>query len=85
LILLGVFGVPLGFLLGVYRREKEIYIFTLLLLLEMLYSNGLDYVLFEPNKAEHFSKFSLKTVEQINTRPLKIILKEPNQRPHINT
>jgi hypothetical protein len=73
----------LGFSLGVYRRDKKIYVFTSLLSLKMLYSIRLDYVLFEPNKAEQFSKFSLKTIEQINTRSLKIILKEPNQRPQI--
>jgi hypothetical protein len=83
LILLGLFGVLLGFSLGVYRRDKKIYVFTSLLSLKMLYSIRLDYVLFEPNKAEQFSKFSLKTIEQINTRSLKIILKEPNQRPQI--
>jgi hypothetical protein len=53
LILLSIFGVLLGFLLCVYKRDET----------------------------EQFSKFSLKTIEQINTRPLKIILKEPNQRP----
>ena len=87
LILLGIFGVLLGFLLGVYRRKDEIYVFLLLLLLKILYNKGFDDVLLgylrdsslEPNT----SKFSLKTLPQIDRRPLKIILKEPDQKPQI--
>ena len=36
IILLGLFGIVLGFLLGVYRREDDIYVFILLLLLKLL-------------------------------------------------
>lgn len=85
-ILLGIFGILLGFLLGVYNRDEkieEIYVFLLLLLLKILHNNGFDDVLLEPNKAEQFSKFSLKTIEPINPRPLKITLKEPDQIPQI--
>jgi hypothetical protein len=46
----------------------------------MLYNDRLNSILLEPHKAKDFSKFSLKPMEQINTGPLKIILKEPNQR-----
>ena len=92
LILLGIFGVLLGFLLGIYRREGRedaIYVFLLLLLLKILYSNGFNDVLLEylhdlsiePNTAEEFSNFSLKSIEQIDPRPLKITLKKPDQIP----
>ena len=74
-------------LLGIHKRHQEIYVFTLLFLLEMLYSNGFEDVLLayfpglflEPKTAEPFSKFSLKSIEQIDPRPLKITLKEPEQ------
>ena len=83
MIILGLFGVLLGFFLGVYRRKDDIYVFTLLFLLELIYNNGLDYVLLEPNKAEPFSKFSLKTIEQINPRPSKLFLGELVEKPQI--
>ena len=89
LILLGVFGIIIGFLLGVYKREDEINAFLLLLLLKIIYNSGFDDVLLEylhdlsleTNTVEPFSKFSLKSIEQIVTRPLKIIFKEPEQIP----
>lgn len=90
LILLGIFGILVGFSLGVYRRENEvneIYIFLLLFLLQILYHNGFEDVLLEilrrrslePRNIEQFYNFSLKSIEQINPRPLKIALKEPDQ------
>jgi hypothetical protein len=81
IILLGLFGILLGFLLGVYRREDDIYIFILLFLLQILYNDGFDYGLLKPNKVDQFSKFSFKTIEQINPRPSRLILKEPDQIP----
>jgi len=33
----------------------------------------------ETNTVETFSKFSLKSIEQIDSRPLKITLREPEQ------
>ena len=89
LILLGIFGITLGFLLGVYKREDEINTFLLLLLLKIIYNNGFNDVLLEylhdlsleTTTAETFSKFSLKSIEQIDPRPLKITLKEPEQIP----
>lgn len=92
LIILGVFGVLLGFLLGIFRRKgevNEVYIFLLLLLLKILSNNGFDDVLLEPlrirslepRNIEEFSKFSLKSIEQMDPRPLKIIFKEPEQIP----
>jgi hypothetical protein len=47
----------------------------------MLYNDGFDYGLLKPNKVDQFSKFSLKTIEQINPRPSRLILKEPDQIP----
>lgn len=90
LILLAIFGVLLGFLLGVYSlysREEEVYLFLLLLLLKILYNNGFDDILLEPlrirslelRKIDEFSNFSLKSIQQINLRPLKIILTKPDQ------
>src|SRR5687768_3916046 len=84
LILLGVFGIIIGFLLGVYKPEDEINTFLLLLLLKIIYNNGFDDVLLEylhdlsleTSTAESFSKFSLKSIEQIDPRPLKITMKE---------
>lgn len=87
LILLGIFGIIIGFLLGIYKREDEINTFLLLLLLKIIYNNGFNDVLLEylhdlsleTTTAETFSKFSLKSIEQIDPRPLKITLKEPEQ------
>ena len=81
LIFLVLLGIVLGFWVGVYNREEEIYVFTLLSLLEMLYKNRFNPVLLElwgdlslePNRVEYFSKLSLKTVEQIHPRPSKLI------------
>ena len=92
LIILRIFGILVGFFLGIYKRENEvneIYIFLLLLLLQILYNNGFDEVLLEilsrrslePGNIEEFSKFSLKSIEQIDPRPLKITLKETEQIP----
>jgi len=93
LILLGIFGIIfgiiIGFLLGEYKRKNEINTFLLLLLLKIIYNNGFDDVLLEylqdlpleTSTAEPFSKFSLKTIEQIDPRPLKITLKKPEQIP----
>ena len=90
-ILLSIFGIIIGFLLGVYKREDEINAFLLLLLLKIIYNykNRFDDVLLEylhdlsleTNTVEPFSKFSLKSIEQIDPRPLKIIFKEPEQIP----
>ena len=89
LILLSIFGIIIGFLLSVYKREDEINAFLLLLLLKSIYNNGFDdvlleylhYLSLETNTAEPFSNFSLKSIEQIDLRPSKITLKEPEQIP----
>lgn len=60
-----------------------------MLLLKIIYwniNNGFDDVLLhdlslETNTAKSFSKFSLKSIEQIVPRPLKITFKEPEQIP----
>lgn len=82
LILLGIFGI----IIGPYKREDKINAF---LLLKIIYNNGFDDVLLEylhdlsleTNTVEPFSKFPLKSIEQIDPRPLKIIFKEPEQIP----
>ena len=94
LIILGVFGVLLGFLLGISRREdevNEVYVFLLLLLLKILYNNGFDDVLLEPLRIrslepryiEEFSKFSLQVCEPSNSRPSKLFLGEFVEKPQI--
>ena len=97
LILLGMFGMIIGFVLGIYTlgisscedEIKEIYIFLLLLFLQVLYNSGFDEVLLEhfPNLSlgtktiEPYSKISLKSIEQINPHPLKITFKESEKMP----
>jgi hypothetical protein len=91
LILLGTFGIIIGFRLGIYKREDEINSFFLLLLLKIIYDNGFDNVLLEylhdlsleTNIAEPFSRFSLKSIEQIDPRPSKITFKKPEQIPFL--
>jgi hypothetical protein len=86
-ILLGIFRITIGFLLSIYKREEGINTFLLLLLLKIIYNNRFDDVLLEylhdlfleTNTAQTFSKFSLKSIEQIDSRPLKITLKELEQ------
>ena len=105
LILLGVFGVWLGFLLGIYRYERsgrqnnvnevaDLYLFLLLLLLQILYNNGSSYALLdllealrsrslEPRNIEEFSKFSLQICEPINSSSSKLLLGEFVEKPQI--
>ena len=52
-----------------------------MLLLQILYNDEFDYSLLKRNKVDQFSKFSFKTIEQINPRSSRLILKEPNQIP----
>ena len=88
-ILLGIFGIMIGFLLGMYKCKNKINTFLLLFLLKIIYNNGFYNVLLkylynlylETNTAQTFSKFSLKSIEKINPCPLKIIFKEPKQIP----
>jgi hypothetical protein len=93
-ILLGLFGILGGFLLGIYGRDHEIehiYLFFLLLLLHILSHNEFHYTLLRnlsdsslsPNIAESFEKFSFQPLSQIESRPLKLILKETEQRTQI--
>ena len=86
LILLGIFGILLGFLLGVYRRKDEIYVFYLILLLRILYNSGFDHILLEtlePRNIEEFSKFSLQVCESSNSRASKLFLGELVKNPQI--
>ena len=88
-ILLGIFGIMIGFLVGAYKREDEINEFLLLIiLLRIIYNNWFDDVLLEylydlsrkPKIVKPFSKFSLKTMEQA-PRSLDILFEEPEQIP----
>lgn len=93
-IIIGLFGVLLGFLLGlvVYRRKDEIddrSVFFLLLLLNILYNNGFGDILLEPlrirslesRNIEEFSKFSLQVCELNNSRLSKLFLGESVEKP----
>lgn len=85
-ILIGIFGIIIGFLLGAYKRENLVNPF---LLLKIISNNGFDDVLLEylhdlsleTNTVEPFYKLSLKSIEQIDPRPLKITFKQPEQIP----
>ena len=94
LILLSLFGIIIGFLLGVYKfkvnvhtRKDEINIFLLLFLSKIIYNSRFNNALLkylhdlylETNVVQPFSKFSFKSSREITTRPLKIIFKEPEQ------
>jgi hypothetical protein len=89
LIFLLIFGIIIGFLFGRYNREYEINAFLLFLLLKILFNNEFDDVLLEylhdfslpTNTVEPFSQFPLKSIEQMDSRPLKIIFKKPEQIP----
>lgn len=92
LIFLGLLGTVLGFLIGLYDHEDEIYVFILLYLLKLIYKNRHHPLLLElwqdlflkPDIVEDFSTMSgFKTIEQTLPRPSQIMLKEPDQRSGI--
>ena len=97
-IMFGMFGLLLGFSVGLYKgehqRNKEIDVFTLVLLLEILYGNKFGSALseylqdlypsfFELNKAEDCLKITPQTVEYINPSPLQIMLEQQEKIPQI--
>ena len=88
LIILGLIGIILGFLLGLYKykRDKQIelepYLLFILYLLEILYSNNFRYLL-ESNQVDTFSKFSLEVVPEIKPRVSKLLLIEANQKSQL--
>lgn len=75
LLLLCFFGVLIGFLYGVYKKEDEIYLFVLLFLFRMMYEDELisDLDLIQPNKAK---PFVLESVKPTNTFPVKRLSQE---------
>lgn len=89
LIFLLIFGIIIGFLFGRYDRESEINALLLFLLFQILYNNEFNDVLLEylhdfslpTDTVEPFSQFPLKTIEQMDSRPSKIVFKEPEQIP----
>nr|WAK84817.1 hypothetical protein [Amicula sp. isolate GU52X-4 cfCalB7] len=80
----GLWGLIFGFLLGVYLQENEIdyftYVFISLLLLKILYARKFLYGL-NPSEIDQFPRFSLRTIEQFEPRPLKLIFKNPEEIP----
>jgi hypothetical protein len=78
LIILGLFGILIGFLIGMYSAESKIYIFYLL---ELLDKYGLIYLL-KLDHIEQFSTFSVQTVTQIEPALPKVLFKS-NQKPKI--
>jgi len=89
-ILLGLFGILVGFLLGLYRRKHQIehiYLFFLLLLLHILSHKGFDDILLDDlsdsSLATNTADFSSKPLPQIESRPFKLILKKTQQIPQI--
>ena len=90
LILLSLFGILVGFLLGLYRRKhqiEDIYLFFLLLLLDILSHKRFDDILLDDlsdsSLATKTAKFSFKPLTQVESRPLKLILKDTEQGPQI--
>ena len=91
MILLGLFigliGTLVGFLLGIYSQNDDLYVFILIFLLEILYNNRLGYVLLEPDLLEMLRNnglgyFSLEPekIEQLSPFSLKAI-EQINPRP----
>ena len=86
-----------GFLLGLYRRLlgkdeiNQIYLFWLLLLLHFLFQIFFENIFLHnlynssraSNIADPFEDFSFGPLPQMETRPLKLILKEPEEIPQI--
>lgn len=88
LIILSMLGISIGFLLGMPKHEDEINPLLLLFLLKIICNNRFNSVLLEyfhnlslETKIVEppFSKFSLKSIKQMDPRPLKLILKEPEE------
>lgn len=78
---LSVLGLILGFLLGIYKRNKEMDVFMLLFLLELFYimdksdsSVKLPHILLEPNEVNQFSTFSVETEGNRQIGLFKILL-----------
>ena len=85
-ILLGLFGILVGFLLGLYRRKyqiEDIYLFFLLLLFYILSHKGFDDILLDDlsdsSIATNTEEFSFKLLPQIKSRSVKLILKQTEQ------
>jgi hypothetical protein len=99
LVILVIFGVLLGFLLGLSNRKNsnEPYLFLLLELLKLLYGIyiidpvGFDNILLEPlqfrslepGNIEEFSSFSLQVIEPIKLRQPKIFLEKSAKQHEI--
>jgi hypothetical protein len=78
----------LGFLLSFYRKNynKELDVFVLFLLLQIMEASGLSPILLtllEVKNIDKFNKFSLKILPQITENKSKIVLEEINKKPQI--
>lgn len=86
-IFISIFGIIIGFLCGLYKREDDKSIPILLLLLKIIYNYNDQFndilLRIEPsiktNVIEPFSKFPLKSIEEIDSSSLKVIFKEPEK------
>jgi hypothetical protein len=81
LLYFSLLGLILGFLLGVYTRNKKIDVLMLLFLLQIFYirdksdfSDKLPCILLKPNEVNEFVTFSLETEEHSQINLLKILL-----------
>nr|WAK84814.1 hypothetical protein [Amicula sp. isolate GU52X-4 cfCalB7] len=81
-LLVGIFGIFLGFLLGVYAHEDELDIFFLFFLLQILYAtNKFPDHLLGPNifECDRFSR--LTPIEQLEPRQSKLTMKNYDSLP----
>lgn len=90
LLVLIIFGLLIGFLIGIYQHEDDIYVLVLILLLQILYRNGCvrnfeDFysTSIEQNKLTEISKFPLKPLELMDVNPTKIVFKGFDFTPQI--
>ena len=83
IFIFGIFALILGFLIGMKKRQNDVYLFISLFLLEII--NNLKSAsnitlinnLLEPIQENEFSKFSLRTIEHVLPTS-KIMLKKPD-------
>lgn len=86
-LLLFIFGILLGFLFGIYRRENEIYMFALLFFLKLLHSGNFDKIILsllpvnslELTRPENF--FTTEVLDTTYSSSSKLLL-EPVKNNH---
>lgn len=90
LVLIGLFGLIIGIWLGIYQYVNEVELKAELLLLlvqlfiihrsETILLESLPNLFLEANTADLSLDFPLKSIEQIEPRPPKIVFSEPKKR-----